>query len=41
MNTDEMLGSIKVFNRVRGRDKNLEIAVSDTGENLIDFVFNA
>lgn len=40
INVDAMPGSMQLFNRLRPRDTNLEIAVSDKIETLTYYVFN-
>ncbi|MES2372501.1 MAG: FkbM family methyltransferase [Bacteroidota bacterium] len=40
INVDAMPGSMKLFDRLRPRDKNLEMPLSDTKESLNYFIFN-
>jgi len=40
INIDAMPGSMKLFDKVRPRDMNLELAVSDKNEILTYFIFN-
>lgn len=40
INIDAMPGSMKIFNKIRPEDINLEIPVSDKAENLDYYVFN-
>ncbi|MHA1299679.1 MAG: FkbM family methyltransferase [Candidatus Helarchaeota archaeon] len=40
INIDAMPGSMKLFNKIRPRDINLEMAISDKNERLTYFAFN-
>ncbi len=40
INIDAMPGSMKIFNKIRTRDINLEVPISDVSENIPYYIFN-